>query len=45
MRKEIIDLSNRIEKMLTATKQPSRENRHLSIALKELKFLLTYLGE
>jgi hypothetical protein len=45
MSEEIKILSNRIEKILSVTKQPSRESRHLSIALKELNFLLAYLGE
>ena len=45
MKQEIIEIKEKLKKILDTAKHPSRESRHLNIALRELKFLLIYMGE
>ena len=45
MKQEIEEIREKIKKLLDDVEKPSRESRHLNIALKELKFLLIYISD
>ena len=45
MKDEVIQVKEKLEKLIQMVNKPSRENRHLNIALKEIKFLLAYIGD